>query len=90
MPASSSSGVETNYLVARISAALATDDRTHALDVRVSLNGGTVFLLGQVASEQRRLLVEAVAREVLPPDTSLVNEVCVQTFNEPTEPEMLG
>jgi hypothetical protein len=80
----------TKYLVARITEALAQDERTNALDVQVLLSGGKVFILGRVSSSERRRAAEQVVREVLPPNTSLVNELCVQTFSEPTEPERVG
>jgi hypothetical protein len=80
----------TNYLVAHIVEALATDARTNTLDVRVNVTGNRVFLIGQVASQQRRQAVEQVVRELLPPDVGLVNDLWVQTFTEPTETERLG
>lgn len=80
----------TKYLVARISQALAEDDRTNALDVQVLFSGGKVFLMGEVACADRRDAAERVVREVLPSHTDLVNQLCVQTFTEPTEPERIA
>lgn len=80
----------TKYLVARIHDALATDERTNALDVQVLMTAGKVFIIGRVSAIERRRAVEQVVREILPPDTPLVNELCVQTFSEPTEPERVG
>jgi osmotically-inducible protein OsmY len=80
----------TKYLVARVHEALAMDDRTNALDVQVLFSGGKIYILGQVSSAERRRAAEEVAREVLPSNTKLVNELWVQTFSEPTEPETVG
>lgn len=78
------------YLVARLSQALATDERTNALDVQILLSGGRVFIMGQVACAERRRAAELVARELLPPNMGLVNELWVQTFDEPTGTEKIG
>jgi hypothetical protein len=78
------------YLLGRVRQALATDERTHLLDVNVVVTGDQVFLLGSVTCEKRRLAAERVARELLPETMSLVNSLCVEIYKEPTETEHLG
>jgi hypothetical protein len=78
------------HLVARIREALAEDSRTNVLDVQVMVSSGRVFLMGAVANEERRRVVLEVAREQLPSNLELVNEIWIQNFKEPTEPEQLG
>jgi hypothetical protein len=80
----------TKYLVARLKAALAEDPRTNTLDLQVLFSGGTIYLLGSVTSAERRQASEQVVQEVLPAHVRLVNQLWIQTFNEPTEPETVG
>jgi hypothetical protein len=75
------------YLEAHIREALASDPRTNLLDPQVTIAAGKVFLLATVESEERRLAVEVVVREVIPPDVVLVNEICVDCFDAPTTTE---
>jgi urease accessory protein UreE len=49
------------YLEARIQRRLAEDPEAAELGVRVGVHGGAVFLSGDVASEERRRHVVAVA-----------------------------
>jgi hypothetical protein len=78
------------HLVARIREALAEDPRTNALDIQVLVTSGKVFLMGQVACEERRRFVLEVAREHTPDKLELVSEIWIQSFAEPTEMERLG
>jgi osmotically-inducible protein OsmY len=78
------------YLVGHITEALATDERTNALDIKVSIRNDRVFLLGSVNSEERRSAAEAVVREHVPGHMSIVNGLCVENYREPTEQEHLG
>jgi hypothetical protein len=80
----------TKYLVARIKEALAQDPRTNTLDVQILFSGEKLCLLGGVTSTERRDAAEQVVREVLPPQLQLVNQLWIQTFSEPTEPEAVG
>ena len=50
-------------LAARIKDRLAEDARTVEFGIDVDVRGDVVFLRGQVATERRRALIEAVARE---------------------------
>jgi hypothetical protein len=78
------------YMVGHIQSALATDERTHLLDVKVSIRNDRLFLLGTVASEERRTAAEAVVRELLPDHMAIVNGLCVESYREPTDQEYLG
>lgn len=80
----------TKYLVARVKEALAQDPRTNTLDVQILFTGGKLCLLGGVTSGERRDAAEQVVREVLPARLQLVNQLWIQTFSEPTEPEAVG
>lgn len=53
------------YLAARVREAIASDERTHVLDVDVRIVGGQVFLRGQVPNDERRSAIEEVARGVV-------------------------
>lgn len=78
------------YLAAHIQSALATDERTHMLDVRLEVHGNSVFLSGNVSCVERRQLAEQVARELVPEGTKIVNGLCVESYNEPAAPEPLN
>jgi len=78
------------YMVGHITSALATDERTHLLDIKVTIRNDRVFLLGTVTSEERRIAAEAVAREHLPSNMAIVNGLCVESYREPTDQEYLG
>ncbi|MGH9332915.1 MAG: BON domain-containing protein, partial [Vicinamibacteria bacterium] len=77
------------YTIAHLREALARDDRTNVLDVSLHLDAGTLFLTGQVDSEERRKLIELVARENLPEGIEIVNELRVATYGQP-ETENVG
>jgi osmotically-inducible protein OsmY len=78
-----------SYLVGHIKDALATDERTHMLDVSVKVHELRVFLIGRVTCEARRLAAEQVARELIPGDMAVVNSLCVESYPEPSQPEPL-
>ena len=78
------------YMVGHIINALATDERTHLLDVKVTITNDRVFLLGAVASEERRSAAEAVVRDLVPDHMTIVNGLCVENYREPTGQEHLG
>jgi len=54
------------YLVERVRQALAHDPRVNALDIRVRVRDGKVYLNGRVATPERRAAITDVVREVLP------------------------
>jgi hypothetical protein len=68
------------YLVARVRQLLAEDGRTNLLDVQVRIVGNKLFLAGSVESSMRRQAAETVAREVVPPEMDIINEICVETY----------
>jgi hypothetical protein len=76
-----------DYLEAHIREALATDTRTNILDPQITITAGKVFLLATVESEERRLAIELVVREVVGPDVIIINEICVDCFDAPTTTE---
>jgi len=78
------------YMVGHIINALATDERTHLLDIKVTITNDRVFLLGAVASDERRSAAEAVVRELVPAHMTIVNGLCVENYREPTDQEHLG
>ena len=79
------------YLIARIAEALATDDRTNALDVQVETRDETIVIRGTVNCGSRRDAAETVIAELLLPyHKHLVNLLCVQTFQEPADADQLG
>jgi osmotically-inducible protein OsmY len=77
------------YIVARIRQALAEDERTNLLDLSVNIVGGKVFLIGQVDSSDRRRAAEEVAREVVPAEMTVVNELWLANYSAPLESETL-
>lgn len=77
-------------MAGHIQGALATDERTHMLDVVVKVVGERVFLNGNVSCQQRRQLAEQVARELAPPGTVIVNGLFVESYEEPLHAEPLG
>lgn len=84
--AGSAEPAELENLAGRLEHALTTDPRTHELGVRVEVAGGIASLRGEVAGEQRRALVAAVAAEVLSeeaPGIALRNEVTLTEVRTP-------
>lgn len=77
------------YLAARIAEALATDERTNALDLEVRASANQIVVTGIVSCAARRRAVEEVISELLPEHTSLDNQLCIQKFQEPSESELL-
>lgn len=68
--------LEYQYLVGRLQEALAADERVSSLDIKVRVTGGTVHLMGEVPTEERRLALAEVAAAVLP-GTTVRNDVTV-------------
>jgi hypothetical protein len=81
---------ELAYLVSHIKEALATDERTHMLDVQVTIRGERVHLMGAVTCESRRTAAEEVTRELLPPNMVIVNGICIESYGFPSDPETLA
>ncbi|MCP2258768.1 BON domain [Streptoalloteichus tenebrarius] len=76
------------YAAARLTQALASDPRTAELGVRVQLRGEHVYLVGEVASEERRRHLTEVVHE-LAPELTVHNEVGVVECREPSTAEEL-
>ena len=79
-------------LAARVSAALAEDPRTALAPIDVSSSGGTVTLIGQVASGEVREAAEQVARSA-PGVVMVINALEVQPHDlevDPMVPAWLG
>ncbi|GII59638.1 hypothetical protein Pth03_80270 [Planotetraspora thailandica] len=76
------------YVAARVQRALAEDDRTNELGIRVDVRGDQVYLRGQVPCDERRHLIEAVAREAAP-GLTVHNEIRLLEVHEPGEEEHL-
>jgi hypothetical protein len=85
-----SNSPDTLYLAGHIAEALARDERTHMLDVRVHISGNSVFLVGLAACASRRAAAELVARELIPEDMLIVNDLCVETYSAPSESEPIS
>jgi osmotically-inducible protein OsmY len=76
------------YAAAHLQQALAEDDRTTELGIRVTIRRDEVFLRGEVTTEERRdRLAEVVAE--LEPGLRIHNEVRVTDCAEPTGQETL-
>jgi osmotically-inducible protein OsmY len=78
-----------HYLVARVRQALAEDDRSAVLDVDVQLRAGKLFLIGPVESAAMREVVERVARELVPEEIDVVNQLWIAVYERPNEAEPL-
>jgi hypothetical protein len=78
------------YVIANVKSALASDTRTGEQDVTVVLErdrgGERLVLRGEVVSEERRRLIEAVVREAVP-SIRLENQLRVQIITPPDEAE---
>ncbi len=66
--------------VARVREAIAEDDRTHTLDVEISVTSEGILLVGVVDTEERRVELEEVARSAAPAGLSVVNRARVIEF----------
>jgi len=78
------------YAATRLQQALAEDQRTTELGIKVTIRpGNNVFLRGEVMTEERRRRLEEVVAEVAP-QLRIHNEVRVVECDEPTERETLS
>jgi hypothetical protein len=81
-------GKAARYLAGEIEQALASDPRTNELGVRADVRDQVVILRGEVAGEQRRLLIAEVAAAVAP-GLDVRNEVSVCELRPPEQEETL-
>lgn len=77
-----------HYTAERIRAALAADPRLGELGIAVKIGGNRVHLSGSVVTAERRALVEAIVRELLP-GHEVQNDVTVREMSDPARPERL-
>ncbi|WP_030913072.1 BON domain-containing protein [Streptosporangium amethystogenes] len=76
------------YVAARVQGALAEDERTTELGVRVDVRNDQLYLRGQVTSADRRALIAKVAGEAAP-GLVVHNEIDVVSVVEPVREEQL-
>lgn len=76
------------YQIANVRRALAEDERTAELGVRVTVHGGAIMLSGDVESERRRTEIETVLHEVAS-DMRVINDIRVTEVGEPIGREEL-
>lgn len=81
--------MEPKHLVGHIREVLATHPRTNMLDVTIKVAGRKAFVIGEVASDERKQAAREVVSEILPPDIELVDELWIAKYNEPGKPETL-
>ncbi|GAA4223300.1 osmotically-inducible protein OsmY [Streptosporangium album] len=76
------------YVAARVQRALAEDERTNELGIRVDVRGEQLFLRGQVSGDERRALIADVAGEAAP-GLTVRNEITVMEVRGPGREERL-
>jgi hypothetical protein len=82
-------GEPAEYSEAHLVEALATDGRTSALGIEVSIRGREVFLSGEVGTPERKRAVAEVVGEMLPGYT-IHNDTSASDFPAPAEVEQLS
>jgi len=78
-----------HYLVQHVREALAEDPRVSELHVEVTVTADRVFITGAVPTEERRDVIAAVVRELLP-EHQVSNHVTVEPISGAPEVERLG
>jgi hypothetical protein len=86
--ATAGSGGIDDYEVQHLREALATDPRVGELELEVRAVAGKLFISGTVPTDERRLAIDEVAREIVP-ETTVCNETTVQRFAGSPRPERL-
>jgi hypothetical protein len=76
------------YEAAHLSDLLASDPRTSAPELRVTVGGGTVTITGTVATEERREAVDEVIHEAHP-ELEIRNDVTVLDLSGPPSTEVV-
>lgn len=74
--------MKTSHVSQRVEQAIANDLRTNELGIRVEVIDRRAILRGEVASEERRSAVLAVAREQLP-ECQIVDELRLSDAADP-------
>jgi len=76
------------YVAARVQRALAEDERTTELGIRVDIRGDQLYLRGQVVGSERCELIAEVAGEAAP-GLKVHNEIDVVDVRDPVREERL-
>jgi osmotically-inducible protein OsmY len=76
------------YLIERVREALAEDPRVGELYVQVAVAAGKVFISGTVATEERKVAMSELVRELLP-DHEVHNMTTVSSLTEPLDTEQI-
>ncbi|MEU3165450.1 BON domain-containing protein [Streptosporangium sp. NPDC006930] len=76
------------YVAARVQRALAEDERTTELGIRVDIRGDQLYLRGQVVGSERRELIAEVAGEAAP-GLKVHNEIDIVDVRGPVGEERL-
>ena len=76
------------YEAAHLSDLLASDPRTSAPELRVTVGAGTVTITGTVTTEERRDAVDLVIREAHP-ELDIRNDVTVVDLSGPPSTEVV-
>jgi hypothetical protein len=77
-----------HYLIGHIQDVLSADPRTCKQDITIYIREGTLWLMGQTSTEERRQTIESVVVE-LAPDMGVRNEIRVLEVLPPTEAEII-
>lgn len=77
-----------HYVAARVQRAIAEDERTNELGIKVDVRGDQVFLRGQVTGDDQRVKLADVAAEAAP-GLTVHNEVTCVEVTEPGAEEKL-
>src|SRR5690606_32530575 len=72
--------------VAHLKQTIATDPRTHELEIQIEASGTKVLLRGDVTSEERRNAVEEIVKECFA-ENPVENQIRVIELSEPTQSE---
>ena len=75
-------GASLMYAVAHLREKLAEDPRTNDLTIQIETLGDKILLQGEVQQEDRKQIIEQIAKEVCP-NFGVENQIQVVAFNEP-------
>jgi osmotically-inducible protein OsmY len=79
---------EYEYLVARIQEAFANDPRLGILDIKILIRENTIYLAGEVETDEQREALEAVVQDVAP-GCQIRNEVSMRELAGAAKPEAI-
>lgn len=77
-----------HYLIGKIQSTLAADSRVNALDVNVAVLGNTIYLRGEIETEERKSFVTDIIKEILP-DFIIHNELTILSVSNCIQSEMI-